>query len=317
MTKADFDTRFIDAIGQLIGADSTDKIGIAVSGGPDSFALLLLAHRNFPARINAVTVDHQLRPEAAAEAGFVAKLCAERNIPHAILYPETPITGNIQSSARTMRYRLLSDWAAQQDCHWIATAHHAQDQLETLLMRLARGSGVSGMAGIRARNANVIRPLLAFNKTELIAICADAGITPVSDPSNTDPDFDRVRMRQWLSVGHPLGVDGPSRTATAMADATQALEWAASDLATRRVKRDGDNVAIDASELPHEFRRRLLVTALLMLQPGMTPRGASIDHAIDTLLSGGICTIGNILCKGGTIWHLCPAPPRRPIHQSV
>ncbi len=311
MTKGDFDARFVDAVAPLIGADCSSRIGIAVSGGPDSLALLLLAHRNFPTRISAATVDHQLRTEAADEAHFVASICADRGIPHTTLHPVRPISGNIQSSARAERYRLLSEWAIRAGCDWIATAHHAQDQLETLLMRLRRGSGVSGMAGIRSRNANVIRPLLTFAKAELIAICADADMTPVNDPSNDDTDFDRVRMRQWLCAGHPLGNDGPSRTAAAMADATQALEWAAADLAARRIERDGETVAIDASELPHEFMRRLLIAGLLMLQPDLTPRGTSIDNAIKTLLSGETCTIGNILCKGGAIWHLCPAPPRR------
>ena len=315
MTKAslpaDFDTRFMDAVAQIIGTDTTDTIGIAVSGGPDSLALLLLAHHNFPSRISAATVDHQLRHAAADEARYVARICKERGIPHETLHPASPITGNIQSSARAERYRLLSNWATQAGCNWIATAHHAQDQLETLLMRLKRGSGVAGMAGVRARNGNIIRPLLAFSKTELIAICTNAGITPIVDPSNDDTDFDRVRMRQWLSAGHPLGNDGPSRTAAAMADAAQALEWATADLAARRIECRRDFVAINVSELPHEFERRLLITGLLLLQPDITPRGASIENAIKTLLAGNTCMIGNILCKGGAIWHLCLAPPRR------
>jgi tRNA(Ile)-lysidine synthase len=311
MTKTEFDTRFCDAMARLTAGLGNQKIGIAVSGGPDSMALLLLAHLNFPGQICAATVDHQLRPEAADEARFVAEICAARDIPHHILRPASPITGNIQSSARAERYRLLSDWAEENDSQFIATAHHAEDQLETLLMRLARGSGVSGMAGIRARNANVIRPLLEFSKAELIAICAEAGITPVSDPSNEDADFDRVRFRQWLSLGHPMGTSGPYRTANAMADATQAIEWAAAQLAEDRVQRDGDSITVDAANIPAEFQRRLLITALLVLQPDLKPRGPSIDNAIEALKTGSSCTIGNILCKGGALWRISKAPARR------
>jgi tRNA(Ile)-lysidine synthase len=311
MVKTDLDAQFCDAMARLTGGLGNQKIGIAVSGGPDSMALLLLAQRNFPAQICAATVDHQLRPEAADEARFVADICAARNIPHHILRPASPITGNIQSSARAERYRLLTDWAAQNDCSLIATAHHAEDQLETLLMRLARGSGVSGMAGIRARNANVIRPLLEFSKAELVAICAQAGITPVNDPSNEDIDFDRVRFRQWLSLGHPMGSSGPYRTANALADATQAIEWTAAQMAVDRVQRDGDSITVDASNIPSEFQRRLLVTALLMLQPDLKPRGPSIDNAIEVLHAGNSCTIGNVMCKGGALWRLSKAPARR------
>jgi tRNA(Ile)-lysidine synthase len=311
MVKTDLDARFCDAAALLTDDRDGRKIGIAVSGGPDSMALLLLAHRNFPGQICAATVDHQLRPEAADEARFVADICAAREIPHYILRPASPITGNIQSSARAERYRLLTDWAAQYGCQFIATAHHAEDQLETVLMRLARGSGVSGMAGIRARNANVIRPLLEFSKAELIAICTQAGITPVSDPSNDDTDFDRVRFRQWLSLGHPMGDNGPNRTANALADATQAIEWAAAQMALDRVQRNGDSITIDAANIPTEFQRRLLVTALLMLQPDLKPRGPSIDNAIEVLNAGSSCTIGNILCKGGTLWRISKAPARR------
>jgi tRNA(Ile)-lysidine synthase len=311
MTLDDINTRFIAAIGALTNQDAACKICIAVSGGPDSLAMLLLAHSNFADRICAATVDHQLRPEARAEAEFVAAICVGRNIPHVILRPAQPITGNIQSAARAERYRLLKDWADTQNCQWIATAHHAEDQLETLLMRLARGSGVAGMAGIRAVNGNIIRPLLGFTKSELIAVCQDAGITPVTDPSNEDRDFDRVRMRQWLALGHPLGVDGPARTAKALSDAADALDWMSQELERTRITETTNGIAIDPANLPNEMQRRLLLIGLNRVEPGLIPRGAALDAAIFALHAGHKTMLGNVTCVGGPVWRLSPAPSRR------
>jgi tRNA(Ile)-lysidine synthase len=142
--------RFQADLDRLTGG--AGRVGIAVSGGPDSLALLLLAHAAIPGGIAAATVDHGLRAEAAGEAAFVAALCATLGIPHATLRPGAPITGNIQSSARKARYALLEIWADQHNLDWIATAHHADDQAETLLMRLSRGAGVAGLSGVRAVN---------------------------------------------------------------------------------------------------------------------------------------------------------------------
>jgi tRNA(Ile)-lysidine synthase len=313
MTFDDINSRFVGALDALTKNDASSKICIAVSGGPDSVALLLLAHSNFADRICAATVDHQLRPEARAEAEFVAAICVGRNIPHIILRPAQPITGNIQSAARAERYRLLDDWAAQQDCQWIATAHHAEDQLETLLMRLARGSGVAGMAGIRSVNGNIIRPLLGFTKAELIAVCQDAGVTSVTDPSNEDRDFDRVRMRQWLALGHPLGVDGPVRTAHALADAAEALDWIVRELEPVRITATPEGIAIDPANLPHELQRRLLLIGLRRLETGLDPRGAALDSAIFALHTGHKTMLGNVMCRGGPTWRLSLAPSRRTV----
>jgi tRNA(Ile)-lysidine synthase len=311
MTLGPINSRFFAALSELMEHDTDGSIGIAVSGGPDSLALLLLAHANFRGRICAATVDHQLRLESAEEARFVAKICAERDIPHATLHPAQPISGNIQSAARAVRYGLLKDWAARHQCRWIATAHHAEDQLETLLMRMARGSGVAGMAGIRSVNGNIIRPVLGFSKAELITICVEAGITPVEDPSNTDREFDRVRMREWLALGHPVGVEGPTRTAHALAEAAEALDWMLVELETARCVEFESRLEIDPSNLPRELQRRLLFSALRRLDPELTPRGPALDAALSALTSGRKVTLGNILCVGGQIWQISAAPPRR------
>ena len=302
--------RFTQAIERLTAGEG--RIGLAVSGGPDSLALLLLAHTVFPNRIAAATVDHGLRPEATDEAHFVAAVCAERGIAHDILTPATPITGNIQSSAREARYALLEKWADTCGLQWITTAHHSDDQLETLLMRLARGSGVAGLAAIRARNGRIIRPLLGFSKAELETICASEGVEPVRDPSNDDSDFDRVAMRQWLAgSAHPFKLDRVARSAAALGDSAEALDWMTAKLTEQHIEQKGEIINLDTTDLPRELARRLLLTALAMVDPQSAPRGDAVDRALDGLPRGEVMTLGNVRCVGGAIWQFEAAPPRR------
>lgn len=288
------------------------RILLAVSGGPDSLAMLLVAQAVMPEHISAATVDHGLRPEAADEAAFVARLCADRHIPHRILKPEEPITGNVQSAARAARYDLLEKAADELQCELIATAHHGGDQLETLLMRLARGSGVDGLAGIRARNGRIIRPMLGFSKAELEQICADSGITPVRDPSNNDENFDRVAMRQYLAAQpHPFNAGRAVRTASAITDAVAALDWVTEQLAQDRIGAEDGAITADIAGLPRELQRRLLLISLGKIDSEIAPRGEAIERLLDDLSDGKTTTIGDILCKGGTVWRFSPAPPRR------
>ena len=107
---------------------------------------------------------------------MVAQWCAGRGIPHATLSPSSPITGSIQASARAARYALLHQWRQERALGWLLTAHHADDQLETLLMRLNRSSGVGGLAGIRARNGTVLRPMLSWRRAELMEIARAQGL---------------------------------------------------------------------------------------------------------------------------------------------
>jgi tRNA(Ile)-lysidine synthase len=304
--------RFTESVERLTsGFKHNKRLGLAVSGGPDSIALLILASQAYPGRIAAATVDHGLRPEARDEAEFVALLCAERGIAHVILTPSEAITGNIQSAARMARYALLDGWATQTGCDYIATAHHADDQLETILMRLARGSGVDGLSAIRSINGRIIRPLLGFNRAELIAICNDAGVTPVQDPSNDNADFDRVRIRQFLATSpHPFDPTAATHSASALEQASQALDWMVSNL-SGRITQAQNNISLDPAALPRELQRRLLLNALKMIDPDIRPRGDSMDRALECLSIGETITLGNILCKGGTIWQLSPAPKRR------
>jgi tRNA(Ile)-lysidine synthase len=274
--------------------------------------MLLLAHAAMPERIVAATVDHGLRPEAAAEAVYVSEICGHLNVPHSILRPETSITGSIQASARAARYALLRDHADTAGCNWIATAHHADDQLETVLMRVARGSGIDGLSAVRERQGRTIRPLLGFEKSELQDICAGCGVVPVEDPSNSDSNFDRVAMRQWLAGStHPFEAKRAVRTASAFADASEALDWMTEELASARLTRDSKTLSLDCSDLPIELRRRLLSRALSEIQHGYVPRGEAADRALFALEKGEAVMLGDVLIKGGLLWHFSSAPPRK------
>jgi tRNA(Ile)-lysidine synthase len=302
--------RFRDSLANLGDAPET-QILLAVSGGPDSIALLVLANDVAAGRIRAATIDHQLRPEAAAEAVFVRDICSALGVPHVTLSPAQKITGNIQSAARSARYALLEGAANEYGCSLIATAHHGDDQLETVLMRLARGSGVGGLAAIRHRNGCVIRPMLGFSKSELEEICIGAGIAPVRDPSNDNADFDRVRVRQWLAeTSHPLTVDRVGRSAFALAEASEALQWATNTLSATRIFMKEDIIQCDATGLPRELQRRLLMRCLSALEPALRPRGDAIDRLLNRLEAGGDGMIGNIQCKASQVWEFSAAPPR-------
>lgn len=169
---------------------------------------MLLANAARPGKVQAATVDHGLRAESAQEAAFAAELCANLGILHRVLSVDIA-GGNLQANARAARYAALGEWAADSGLSALMTAHHADDQAETLLMRLNRGSGISGLAGIRESTRipagggddmpPLIRPLLGWRKTDLEALVSEAGIAPVADPSNADERFDRARIRKAIA----------------------------------------------------------------------------------------------------------------------
>jgi tRNA(Ile)-lysidine synthase len=296
---------------------SGKRVGVAVSGGPDSLALLLLAAAARPGLIEAATVDHALRAESRAEAEMVASICRKLDVPHAILPADwsEPPTANIQAEARTMRYRLLAGWAEQLDLPALATAHHADDQAETLLMRLARGAGVRGLGGTRARRqlteaVALIRPLLSWRKSELVALVEDAGLEPVDDPGNRDPRHDRSRVRQALEQADWADPARLAASASALRDADEALDWALAPLITARLRRDEDALIIEPFDLPRELRRRLLAAAFAELG-APAPRGPDLMRALDSLEAGQTVTLSGLKLEGGSFWRLAPAPPRR------
>ena len=298
-------------------AASAARIGIAVSGGPDSLALLLLAAAARPGRIEAATVDHALRPESRAEADQVADVCARLGVPHTILpiaWETTPETA-LQERAREERYRLLGDWAGERGLDAIATAHHADDQAETLLMRLNRGAGVRGLGAIRPNSAvpgtgtDLIRPLLAWRRSELEAICVSAGVQPIADPSNADDRYERIRVRQGLADAQWLDPTAIAKSAAHLAAADEALDWMAQSLALVRVTDDGEALRVDPEGLPPELQRRLLLIAFARFEAN-EPRGSDLARALAALDLGRTVTLAGLKLEGGSFWRVTKAPPR-------
>ncbi|MBV9931891.1 MAG: tRNA lysidine(34) synthetase TilS [Alphaproteobacteria bacterium] len=307
--------------GDLAALTDTERVAVAVSGGPDSLALLLLAAAARPGAVEAATVDHGLRPESAAEAASVAGICADLSVPHAILrcgVGDGP--AGLQAEARKVRYATLGDWMGREGLQVLLTAHHADDQAETLLMRLQRGAGVGGLAGVRARGPlpesggrlAVCRPLLAWRRAELAAIVAAAGLTPVDDPSNADPSFDRARIRRRMAEAPWLDVPALARSAAALAQADAALDAAAARLFDERVRQPGGaQVRLDPRGVPDELVRRLVLRCLRAVSPAAAPRGEQVSGLIAALAEGGTATLAGVKCRGGETWHFAPAPPRR------
>lgn len=312
--------RFRRSLDALVGPDA--RIGVAVSGGPDSVALLLLTTAARSGRVEAATVDHSLRPEARAEADMVAQLCERLGVPHTVLtaeWTEKPATA-IQERARIARYRLLGEWAKERSIAALLTGHHADDQAETFLMRLLRGSGVRGLAAMRrlvrtpGASVALARPLLGWRRSELEQVCADAGVTPVADPSNDDEQFERVRVRKALAEADYLDSAAIALSANHLAQADAALQWAAAQEWQRAVTISDGVIAYRPTDAPREIRRRIVRLAVSKLASegrGIDLRGRELDRLLAVLAGGGKATLRGVLCSGGPAWRFARAPARK------
>jgi len=289
-------------------------IALAVSGGPDSMAMLALAATAYPGLVVAATVDHGLRPESADEARMVAGACAAIGVPHATLRIAVPRDGNLHGWARRERYALLIDWAAEAGAVALCTAHHADDQAETFLMRAARASGLSGLAGVRARNDGpvpVVRPLLSWRRAELRGVAKKAALPFVDDPSNEDPRFDRTRFRRWLQQAPWIDPPRIARSAEYLAEAEADLRAVAEWLwIARALAAPEGEVRIDVTDLPRGVRRYLARLAIETISGEAIQDG--IEALLDALESGKGATRAGIQASAkGVIWHFRKAPPRR------
>jgi len=249
------------------------KIGVAVSGGGDSVALLRLLHAWAGRELFVASVDHGLRDGSAAEAAAVAALCATLNLPHEVLeWHGWAGQGNLQDSAREARISLLGDWARRLGLDAVAMGHTADDQAETFLMRLARGSGVDGLAAMqpqRLRDGLVwLRPLLGISRGDLRDYLTEIDQSWIEDPSNEDEKYTRIRLRNSEAERAALGLSADVLAATAaqMARARVALDYATRQLA-EAVAMAGAMGMIslrrhDFAAAPEELRLRLLAGAI-------------------------------------------------------
>jgi tRNA(Ile)-lysidine synthase len=298
------------------------RIGLAVSGGPDSMALLLLAHAALPGMVEAATVDHGLRPESADEAALVARVCARLGVPHATLVVEVA-PGNLQDRARAARYDALGGWAEQRGLEALLTAHQLDDQAETLLMRLNRGSGLRGLAGIRARTSiaghtsALLRPLLGWRRDELHAVVADAGLTAAADPSNADDRFDRVRIRLALAGANWIAVPGLARSAALLGEAEDVIAFAIGREFNECVTASGDGFAYAAlrTGMPGLNLVRIGVIEAIARALGRSLDAGEAARMASSLVAGRPCNIGGIAARtaeenGERVWLFARENPR-------
>lgn len=312
--------RFSVDLDALIERGTT--FGVAVSGGPDSLALLLLAAAARPGEIAAATVDHGLRAESREEAETVADICERLGVPHAILAIEwdIPPDSAIQEKAREVRYGALAAWMRDSAIETLATAHHLDDQAETLVMRLNRGSGVRGLSAMRPLasllghpDLRLARPLLGWRQAELAAVCAAASVRPFADPSNEDSRHERIRIRNALAESDWLDPEALARSASNLADADDAVEWAAAMEWTRFATFSEDELVYRPSSAPAEIVRRIVARAIEELGTEGIPddlRGRELDRLIADLEAGRIATLRGVRCEGGGEWRFSRAAPR-------
>ncbi|TKD21839.1 tRNA lysidine(34) synthetase TilS [Rhodobacter capsulatus] len=268
------------------------RLAVAVSGGSDSLATLSLLSALHP--LEAVTVDHGLRPEAAEEAAFVARFCADRGISHSILrWDGRGAKGNLMDAARRARLRLIGAWAQDRGVGAVALGHTGDDQAETFLMRLAREAGLEGLSGMResfeSEGVLWFRPFLSQTRAELRLYLQRQRIGWIEDPSNANERFDRVKARKALAVLAPLGITAGTLSTVVghLAMAEQSVLWSLEQLVRAHVRFDAGDVVIDA----HGFRdafdpetgRRLLNAALVWVSGAYyPPRAAQVIDVLTT-----------------------------------
>ncbi len=311
----------LTALAERAGAAPLDRIALAVSGGADSMAMLVLARAAFPGQVIAATVNHGLRAEAADEAALVAAACAALDVPHATLAPLAPIAGSsVQKQAREARYAALTAWLSRENVPLLLTAHHADDQAETMLMRLNRASGTPGLSGIRAvcrrGDCLILRPLLRWRRHELRTVIGATGLAWAEDPSNTDPRHDRTRYRTFLAEQSLLSAGSIAAAAAHLQESEDALEVLTDGF--WRERWDDAAARLYIHGLPREIVRRLLrraVAAVRLAHQVTQPRfsaASNVEALLHTLELGHAGTQAGVMASAkGEIWHFRPAPPRR------
>lgn len=273
-------------------------IAVGVSGGADSMALAVLlknwAHKNAHPLV-AVTVDHRLRPESGKEASFVASQMKDLSIEHHILTwdGKKPKT-RLEEKAREARYNLLADFCARRGIRYLCIAHHGGDQTETFLSRLARGSGIDGLAAMKPLatrgNLTVLRPLLSCDKAQLAGLLVNHRLRWVNDPMNEDENFERVRWRKNLGTFERLGLpsDAINTSAKRLARAAQALHFYTEEFIKNHVSIDSRGFAVIDKEpynrLPDEIRLRVLGALIEAIgQSGKALSYAALEKTVANL----------------------------------
>jgi tRNA(Ile)-lysidine synthase len=296
--------RIAERLGQLLGPDFPSEIGLAVSGGGDSMAMLHLVAgwaRAWGIGARVVTVDHGLRAESAAEAALVADEARGLGLRHDTLrWDGWDGRGNLPDAARQARLDLIGGWRCS--LRHVLFAHTMDDQAETFLMRLRRGSGVEGLGAMAARREvpggwQVVRPMLGMRRAELRHFLTVLRIPYVDDPTNDDASYDRVKMRGLLDglEAEGLGRDTLTRTATRMRRAAEALGRRAHDVAVALTRVDHGDVVIGRdgfAGIEADTQLRIVAAAMQFVASApYRPRAEALEAALERALAGGSVTL--------------------------
>jgi tRNA(Ile)-lysidine synthase len=214
---------------------------------------------------------------------------------------------------------LLDRWASERGLTAVITAHHLDDQAETFLMRLARGAGVRGLAGMRkvaqvpGGRLPLVRPLLGWRHSELEAVCRDSRLDPARDPSNEDEQFERVRIRRAVEAADWIDPVAVAASAGHLAEAESALDWAAEQEWRQAVTEIDGRIVYRPTDRPREIRRRIVGRALrtLATEGAGELRRRELEPLLETLAMGGKATLRGVLCSGGDAWRFEAAPQRK------
>jgi tRNA(Ile)-lysidine synthase len=277
-------------------------IGLAVSGGADSLALMVLAHRWAQSAPHApelivYSLDHALRPEAAAEVEMVLREAARLGLTaRGLKWSDEKPESGLSEAARAARYAIIGKAMVQDGATVLLTAHHRSDQAETVLMRLAHGSGIEGLKGMatlsQVEGVTVLRPFLDIDPKHLIALVAQEGMTAVQDPSNDDTSYERVRWRKLLPALATEGLDGAAiaRFAQRMAEADLAIGQMADAAFDELVDIDGFGAATISRDaftaLSPAIGRRMLSRVLTIVGGRQKPRAlGQVDRLYDSIIA--------------------------------
>ncbi len=288
----------------LAPLSSASRVALAVSGGGDSLALLDCIDRwrrghTEPPSILVLSVDHGLRSASRSDANDVIAEAHGRGMEAQLLrWTGRKPRSDVEAAARAARYRLLLGAAREFGASHLLLGHHLDDQAETLLLRLARGSGVFGLAAMRREipvdGVTIFRPFLEMPRSRLAETVAVAGLIPVEDPMNTDPRFARARLRRIMPLAAANGIEpaGLAATARRLSAAAEAIDSAASDLIAEAVELDALAVAaIEPDALlaaPGEIRRRAVMRLLLAIGgDDYPPRHERLAALVDAMAAHG------------------------------
>ena len=274
------------------------KYAVAVSGGSDSLAMLMmLVEFGYQSQITVLHFNHKLRPESEEEALEVEKICEGLGVPCIVgHWDDQALEGNLQQQARQARYSFFKRCCDEKNLAEVLVAHTQDDVVETMLMRLGRGSGLTGLSAMAERSTAldvaVFRPLLGYSREELQQYLADKPVDFISDPSNDNDKFFRIRVRKLKGHLHNAGLDYQhmASSAHALKRADEALEFFTEGLANQLIEnKEAGQVALstDLTFYPQEVQLRLLAKALLQCTgQGMAPRTSKRQQALQFMVQG-------------------------------